>query len=681
MFYKKIFKFIYSKYGFFGLKDFVIKSFTIRLNTYLKNILNIFKCTYSRDIHNLNKTNKIFDYDKVEKIEKNNFNTILFQNLTILGIKITDFFHLGKHESWIKKNINFSNKAYCLNIYRKLFKKFEINPKSKIKFMKWNYDPKNNYHWPAKQNSLFIKIDFNKKRDVKYPWEISRLQHLTVLALKIRKFSNQNKKKSYLVLKNQIFDFIISNPPGFGINWKSTMEVAIRGANLSVLSDILETESSIEKNEKNIILNCIQDHLYFVKDNLEWSYLNTSNHYLANIVGLIVMTYHLPRTCLNKQILSFSSNQLINEIDNQFFSDGGNKEGSTAYHIFSNEIILIGLYFYLKLSKCEKRVEYSSLCSFSNKLSNIIKYSKKINENFENKIFKKLQKINYFSSKCIRNNKTLLQIGDNDSGCFFPFDYSEFFGEKKHLHKNLSNLNETNPFFCFMNKKTVQIKRNTLIKNHLYKSNLNNFDKMFYDSPKLNKKQFFIKFKKKIDIKKIELDIFDNFGLYCFKSKEISLFIICKKKINFFNSGHNHDDNLSIDLVVNNETIITDPGSFCYTDNLKLRYLYRGLNAHFTPRSYKMLNQEITKNPFYFQDYLDGKCEYIDERIFVGSVRMRNIIIYRFLEIKNNGILIKDFCKNDRLVEYPSLNQNIKISTSYGKLSKFNMINKKKIGY
>tara|TARA_B100001027_G_C15973609_1_gene200930 strand:+ start:56 stop:340 length:285 start_codon:yes stop_codon:yes gene_type:complete len=94
-----------------------------------------------------------------------------------------------------------------------------------------------------------------------------------------------------------------------------------------------------------------------------------------------------------------------------------------------------------------------------------------------------------------------------------------------------------------------------------------------------------------------------------------------------------------------------------------------------------MLNQEITKDPFYFLDYLDGKCEYINERIFVGSVRMRNIVIYRFLEIKDEGLLIKDFCKNDSLAEYPSLDQNVRISTSYGELSKFNMIDKKKIEY
>mgnify|MGYP000524747276 CR=1 FL=1 len=143
--------------------------------------------------------------------------------------------------------------------------------------------------------------------------------------------------------------------------------------------------------EKRILLNSIQDHIYFVKNNLEWSYLNTSNHYLANIVGLIVMSYFLPRSDLNQKILAFACNQLLNEIDNQFHEDGGNKEGSTAYHIFSNEMILIGLHFYSKLENYEKKLNYVSLASFFNKFSNIIKYSKKVDKKFEQKIFLKLK--------------------------------------------------------------------------------------------------------------------------------------------------------------------------------------------------------------------------------------------------------------------------------------------------
>ncbi len=680
MFYIKIIRFVYGKYGFLGLSDFIIKSLAIRIKNFLNSILYFFKCTYSQDVIDIDKTNKLFDYDQDKKIEENTDLKNLFNNFQILGVNIDKFFHIENKELWIEKNINFSNKKYCRNIYRKSFN--DSNSISNIKFVKWNYDPKNSYYWSYKKNSLFININFNKKKDVKFPWEISRLQHLNVSALKIKKQKNKNKNKtSFAILKNHIFDFIVSNPPGFGVNWKSPMEVAIRGANLCVIADILESEYILEIEEKRILLNSIQDHIYFVKNNLEWSYLNTSNHYLANIVGLIIMSYFLPRSDLNQKILAFACNQLLNEIDNQFYEDGGNKEGSTAYHIFSNEMILIGLHFYSKIENYEKNLNYVSLFSFFNKFSSITKYSKKVDKKYEKKIFRKLKKINYFSSKCIRNNETLLQVGDNDSGCFFPFDYVNFFGEKKYLHKNLSIENNSNLFFSLINKKHLQITKNKITKYLFSKHKFKNFEKMFNDLPKANKNNFFIKFNKNINIDEIEQDIFDKFGLYCFTSKDISLFIICKKKINFFNSGHNHDDNLSIDLVINKEAIITDPGSFCYTDDLKLRFLYRGYNAHFVPRTSGMLNQKIIKNPFYFFESYDGKCEYINKNIFLGSLKMQDIIIYRYLEIKNEGLLIKDFCVNDTLINYSSLEHNLKISSSYGVLSKINMINKNKLRF
>ena len=60
---------------------------------------------------------------------------------------------------------------------------------------------------------------------------------------------------NYEFIKNQIFDFISFNPPKYGVNWLSTMEVSIRGANLCMITDILLSENKLMKNEKLIILN------------------------------------------------------------------------------------------------------------------------------------------------------------------------------------------------------------------------------------------------------------------------------------------------------------------------------------------------------------------------------------------------------------------------------------------
>ena len=62
------------------------------------------------------------------------------------------------------------------------------------------------------------------------------------------------------------------------------------------------------------------------------------------------MGYYLPRCKFNEIILKFTINQFYNEIDYQFYKDGGSKEGSTGYHLFCSEMIFLGC-FLEKLKK------------------------------------------------------------------------------------------------------------------------------------------------------------------------------------------------------------------------------------------------------------------------------------------------------------------------------------------
>ena len=57
------------------------------------------------------------------------------------------------------------------------------------------------------------------------------------------------------------------------------------------------------------------------------------------------MGYYLPRCKFNESVLKFTINQFYNEIDYQFYEDGGSKEGSTGYHLFCSEMIFLDCFF------------------------------------------------------------------------------------------------------------------------------------------------------------------------------------------------------------------------------------------------------------------------------------------------------------------------------------------------
>ena len=208
-----------------------------------------------------------------------------------------------------------------------------------------------------------------------------------------------------------------------GINWVSPMEVSIRGANLALILDVIG-KKIFSNSELLIIINYLNDHKLFILNNLEYSKLSRTNHYLSNIVGLMIIAYVLPDSKENKEILSFAVNQFLNEIENQFLSDGGNIEGSTGYHLLSNEMIIIGFEVYFKINKKLKFSEsFKYINSIFNKVYLILKNSKKISRLSIKDLLIKTRKINFFSKSLIKNDETFVQIGDNDSGCFISLDF------------------------------------------------------------------------------------------------------------------------------------------------------------------------------------------------------------------------------------------------------------------
>ena len=58
-----------------------------------------------------------------------------------------------------------------------------------------------------------------------------------------------------------------------------------------------------------------------------------------------------------------------------------------------------------------------------NKINFISQVSPRLNVSRINKINKKIENIFEFSKNLVRNNDTLLQIGDNDSGLFYRFEF------------------------------------------------------------------------------------------------------------------------------------------------------------------------------------------------------------------------------------------------------------------
>ena len=189
---------------------------------------------------------------------------------------------------------------------------------------------------------------------MKVPWELGRLQHLPQLALAaiLARADGDGARAEQLAreFQDQVLDFIAANPPRFGVQWAMTMDVAIRAANLLLAWDIFRAaDVSFDSEFMRVFSRSAFEHGSHIATNLEWSSHLRSNHYLADVVGLLFVAAYLPASARTDAWLLFATRELLAEVRNQFLPDGGNFEGSTCYHRLSAEMATWGLALVLAL--------------------------------------------------------------------------------------------------------------------------------------------------------------------------------------------------------------------------------------------------------------------------------------------------------------------------------------------
>lgn len=200
----------------------------------------------------------------------------------------------------------------------------------------WSLDFKSGRRWPLKHN-LLIEPFFPDDSDIKVPWELSRSQHLPLLAAAFR----LSGERRYLEeLGAQLTHWIEANPVEMGPNWLCTMDVAIRAANWVAALVICAAEASeqawAERAAESLLL-----HGRFIRSHLETAEART-NHYLSDVAGLIIVAALFARGEEGAAWGSWAAAELIAEMEHQVREDGCGHEASIPYHRLVSELFICG---------------------------------------------------------------------------------------------------------------------------------------------------------------------------------------------------------------------------------------------------------------------------------------------------------------------------------------------------
>jgi len=514
----------------------------------------------------------------------------------------------------------------------------------------WHLDFKSGYRWSEGIVAKSIKYGHEASTDIKVPWELARLQHLPALAL--ANF-NSGKSKYRKEFENQILDFMAANPPGWGVNWVCTMDVAIRAANMIMAFDLFRAKDEAFSPffQDEFIAN-IRAHGRHIVQNLEWAAEVRGNHYLANISGLTFIAAFLPTDKETDLWLAFAVQELIAESELQFFEDGENFEGSTSYHRLSAEMVAYATAIILGLP--EDR--YKALADVT---TSSWPHRPKLNPStgewhgefgpFPERHFDRLQRMAEFSIAVTKPSGYVAQIGDNDSGRFIRFDLSSHSLDHRATVAAINGLFGRQDFteFCgprfgteFGIVRSLSGRTDGLHGSHSVKST----------SIDLAADQTFATELTQIDIILPNATVLQNlsaigypdFGLFIWRSDRLFLSVRCGQVGQNGRGGHAHNDQLSIELQIDGQDWIADPGSYVYTADPKLRDAYRSIHAHATPRFGVGEPSSLGLGMFRLEDNANARVLQFDKTGFHGVHTACGPPVFRQIKFGEGKIKVLD---------------------------------------
>jgi hypothetical protein len=483
----------------------------------------------------------------------------------------------------------------------------------------WHVDFKSGYRWQPNAASYSILYGHKPGVDVKLPWELARMQHLMVLATAYAQSGAARYQREF---RNQVLDFIAQNPPRFGVNWRCTMDVGIRVANWLIAYDVFKAAGAVfDARFEAVFKQSVLDHGRHCIENLEYSESLRSNHYLADIAGLIFAAAYLPRCDETDAWLAFGAQELLEETQLQFHAEGSNFEASTCYHRLSLEMALYaGLV--LAALPAEKREALSSyrreLISGKPPLkpARAQAFDPRDSAVLPAWFWNRLERGIEFAADATKPNGDVAQIGDNDSGRFVkaqPAYQPLTTAEARNRYRNLEAwTGNVEPYWdesildlrhllaagaavfgredwsteraAFpLEAALVQAYAKSLPALREHERNQARLA-VVQTSGSAQKDSGLIPLLAAPGLLRGAIfAAYPAFGLFIWRSPSLFFAVRCGSIGQNGNGGHAHNDQLALELQWQGQDILRDPGTYLYTPFPEERRRFRSVTAHAAP--------------------------------------------------------------------------------------------------
>jgi uncharacterized heparinase superfamily protein len=200
----------------------------------------------------------------------------------------------------------------------------------------WHRDPISGLRAPLRHWSLLNVLDRAEVGDHKVVWELNRHQWLVVLGEAYRLTGDERYAAAFAAA---VRHWLRANPPAMGINWASSLEVALRLIAWCWTLFLFSGSPSLSGDLAAEILGAIGAHAAHVERYLS-SYFSPNTHLTGEALGLFYAGVLLAEDARAARWRARGAEILVEQSARQILPDGVYFEQSTCYQRYTVEIYL-----------------------------------------------------------------------------------------------------------------------------------------------------------------------------------------------------------------------------------------------------------------------------------------------------------------------------------------------------
>ncbi|HEU5240174.1 MAG TPA: alginate lyase family protein [Pyrinomonadaceae bacterium] len=389
--------------------------------------------------------------------------------------------------------------------------------------IQWNRDPLSGFDWPLDYHAD-IELVRHDGSDARVVWELNRCAHFITLA---RAYAITGDDRISSEFFRQLKSWRDQNPVARGVNWNCAMEVALRAMNLLGAFGLFLRAPQMNEVVLKDFLRIFDQHGAHIQRNLEFSHIATSNHYLADVAGLLWIGLMLPELEAANDWRDFGLSEMLREMEKQTLPDGADYEASTGYHRLKAELFLYSFVL------CE-------LNGFD----------------IQEKYWATLRAMFDYMCAYARPDGSAPLIGDSDSGQIFPI--------VRRRGDDLAYL--------------LALGATVFHEPRFKPASGDPFEELLW----ISGEQGVHDYQQLTATQDSGSKAFPDAGVYLLRDADLYL---------HFNAGgigvngrgsHGHNDALSLEVSAYGSAFVVDPGSYLYTADLSQRHLFRSTAYHST---------------------------------------------------------------------------------------------------